>query len=104
MTLILTWIDNGKSYRTVAQALRKNIPADTRCIESRGLGEAQRAVFDYHAEVVTERLERNAEGRCALLLIQAREGESDNIGPGWKFLWEASPPPDRERFRLSQPQ
>ncbi|HKB62021.1 MAG TPA: glycosyltransferase family 39 protein [Burkholderiales bacterium] len=104
MTLILSWIDYGKSYRTVAQALRKNIPADTRCIESRGLGEAQRAVFDYHAEVVTERLERNAEGRCALLLIQAREGESDNIGPGWKFLWEGRRPRDRERFRLYQRQ
>jgi len=61
MTLILSWIDYGKSYRTVAQALKQNIPADTRCIESRGLGEAQRAVFDYHAEVVTQRLERNAE-------------------------------------------
>ena len=104
MTLILSWIDYGKSYRTVAQALRKNIPADTRCIESRGLGEAQRAVFDYHAEVVTQRLERNAEGRCALLLIQAREGESDNIGPGWKFLWEGRRPRDRERFRLYQRQ
>jgi 4-amino-4-deoxy-L-arabinose transferase-like glycosyltransferase len=104
MTLILSWIDYGKSYRTVAQALKKNIPAGTRCIESRGLGEAQRAVFDYHAEVVTQRLERSAEGRCALLLIQAREGESDNIGPGWKFLWEGRRPRDRERFRLYQRQ
>src|SRR5712692_5065038 len=104
MSLILSWIDYGKSYRTVAQALKKNIPVDTRCIESRGLGEAQRAVFDYHAEVVTQRLERSAEGRCALLLIQAREGESDTIGPGWKFLWEGRRPRDRERFRLYQRQ
>src|SRR5438093_753718 len=39
MSLILSWIDYGKSYRAVAQALKKNIPASTRCIESRGLGE-----------------------------------------------------------------
>ena len=104
MTLILSWIDYGKSYRPVAQALTKHIPAGTRCIESRGLGEAQRAVFDYHAELVTRRLERRAEGRCPLLLVQAREGESDNIGPGWKFLWEGRRPRDRERFRLYQRQ
>jgi len=104
MSLILSWIDYGKSYRTVAQALKKNIPAGTRCIESRGLGEAQRAVFDYHAEVVTQRLGRGAEARCSVLLVQAREGKSDNIGPGWKLLWEGRRPRDRERFRLYQRQ
>jgi 4-amino-4-deoxy-L-arabinose transferase-like glycosyltransferase len=104
MTLILSWIDYGKSYRTVAQALKKNIPTGAGCIESRGLGEAQRAVFDYHAEIVTQRSEHRAEGRCTLLLIQAREGESDNIGPGWRFLWEGRRPRDRERFRLYQRQ
>jgi 4-amino-4-deoxy-L-arabinose transferase-like glycosyltransferase len=104
MTLILPWIDYGKSYRPVAQALKKLIPAGTRCIESRGLGEAQRAVFDYHAGVVTQRLERRAEGRCPLLLVQARQGEPDRMGPGWKLLWEGSRPRDRERFRLYQKQ
>ena len=102
MTLILSWIDYGKSYRPVAQALTKHIPAGTRCIESRGLGEAQRAVFDYHAELVTRRLELGPEGGCPLLLVQAHVGESDNIGPGWKFLWEGRRPRDRERFRLYQ--
>src|SRR6266705_2428908 len=102
MTLILPWIDYGKSYRPVAQALKKHIPAGTRCIESRGLVEAQRAVFDYHAGVVTQRLELRAESRCPLLLVQARQGEPDRTGPGWKLLWEGSRPRDRERFRLYQ--
>ena len=104
MTLILSWIDYGKSYRPVAQALTKHIPAGNRCIESRGLGEAQRAVFDYHSEIVTQPFEHRAESRCPLLLVQAREGESDSIGPGWKFLWEGRRPRDRERFRLYQRQ
>ena len=104
MTLILPWIDYGKSYRPVALALKKHIPAGTRCIESRGLGEAQRAVFDYHAGIVTQRLERRAEGRCPLLLVQAREGQTDRMEPGWKLLWEGRRPRDRERFRLYQRQ
>jgi 4-amino-4-deoxy-L-arabinose transferase-like glycosyltransferase len=104
MTLILSWIDYGKSYHTVAQALKKNIPAGTRCIESRGLGEAQRAIFDYRVEIVTRRVEREGNTGCPLLLVQAREGDSDSIGPGWKFLWEGRRPRDRERFRLYQRQ
>ena len=102
MTLILSWIDYGKSYRQVAQALKKNIPAGTSCIESRGLDEPQRAIFDYRVEVVTRRAERHGETGCPLLLVQARQGDSDNIGPGWKFLWEGRRPRDRERYRLYQ--
>jgi len=36
--------------------------------------------------------------------VQAREGDSDNIGPEWKLLWEGRRPRDRERFRLYQRQ
>ena len=104
MTLILPWIDYGKSYRPVAQALKKHIPAGTRCIESRGLGEPQRAVFDYHAGVVTQRLERRAESRCPVLLVQARDGQTDRMEPGWKLLWEGRRPRDHERYRLYQRQ
>jgi 4-amino-4-deoxy-L-arabinose transferase-like glycosyltransferase len=102
MTLILHWIDYGKSYRLVAQALKKNIPGGTRCVESRGLGEAQRAIFDYRVEIVTRRAEVRGETGCPLLLVQAHQGDSDDIGPGWKFLWEGRRPRDRERYRLYQ--
>jgi 4-amino-4-deoxy-L-arabinose transferase-like glycosyltransferase len=102
MTLILSWIDYGKSYRQVAQALKRNIPEETPCIESRGLDEPQRAIFDYRVEVTTRRVERHGDTGCPLLLVQARLGESDNLGPGWKFLWEGRRPRDRERYRLYQ--
>ncbi len=102
MTLILSWIDYGKSYRQVAAALKKNIPQGTRCIESRGLDEPQRAIFDYRVEVLTRRVERHGDTGCPLLLVQAHQGDSDNLGPGWKFLWEGRRPRDRERYRLYQ--
>jgi hypothetical protein len=34
--------------------------------------------------------------------VQAHQGDSDNLGPGWKFLWEGRRPRDRERYRLYQ--
>ena len=104
MTLILAWIDYGKSYRPVAVSLKKALPAGGYCIESSGLGETQRAVFDYHAEIVTERLERGGARRCPVLLVQARVGERDRVGPEWKLLWEGNRPRDRERYRLYQRQ
>ena len=100
MTLLLQWIDYGKSYRAVALALKKHIPESTRCIESRGLDEAQRAIFDYRVEVVTLRAEHHGDTGCPVLLVQARQGESDSIGPEWKLVWEGRRPRDRERYRL----
>jgi 4-amino-4-deoxy-L-arabinose transferase-like glycosyltransferase len=100
MTLLLSWIDYGKSYRPVADSLRRAMPAKSNCMESRGLGEAQRAAFDYHAGIVTLRAETNGATRCSLLLVQASPDAADRIGKGWKLIWEGSRPRARERYRL----
>jgi 4-amino-4-deoxy-L-arabinose transferase-like glycosyltransferase len=100
MTLWLSWIDYGKSYRPVALSLQKALPKNNRCIESRGLGEAQRAAFDYHADITTVRLERNNAPDCPLLLVQSREGSNDPIPAGWVQIWEGNRPHDKERYRL----
>jgi 4-amino-4-deoxy-L-arabinose transferase-like glycosyltransferase len=104
MTLWLPWIDYGKTYRPVslslAAALKKaGLPAKS-CIASRGLGEAQRAVFDYHANIVTRRLEVFPQASCAALLVQSSAGAPDRNGPGWRRIWEGNRPRDRERYRL----
>ena len=100
MTLWLPWIDYGKNYAGVARELRRAIPAGTQCIESRNLGLAQRAAFDYHAGVRTQRAEAGRSGKCNIVLVQLRIGEERDIGPGWKRIWEGSRPRERERYRL----
>ena len=102
MLLWLPWIDYGKSYRPVARALQANLPNQRGCVASRGLGEAQRAAFDYHAGIVTERAETRAGRRCALLLIQENARvPAANPGASWKKLWEGNRVGDRsEKFRL----
>ena len=106
MTLWLPWIDYGKSYRPVAISLataikRTGLSKDA-CMESRGLGEVQRAVFHYHGGIVTRRLEVHPRSNCPLLLVQAdaRQTGADRTGPGWRRVWEGNRPRDRERFRL----
>jgi 4-amino-4-deoxy-L-arabinose transferase-like glycosyltransferase len=111
MTLLLSWIDYGKTYAPVARslsgALKKVAPGGARCIESRGLGESQRAALDYHAGIVTLQAERHGDTQCPLLLVQARPGDREVESAGargvrstWKRVWEGNRPRDRERYRL----
>lgn len=101
MTLWLSWIDYGKTYRPVALAIRKALPANIRCVESRQLGESQRAALDYHAGIVTQRVEIHGANRCPALLVQGRPGEEDRaLAANWKRIWEGNRPRDRERYRL----
>jgi 4-amino-4-deoxy-L-arabinose transferase-like glycosyltransferase len=102
MTLWLPWIDYGKTYGEVAASLQRALPPEARapgaCIQSIGLGKAQRAAFHYHAGIVTRRNEVSPNPHCALLLVQS--GENDSTPQGWIRLWEGSRPRDSEHFRL----
>lgn len=102
MLLWLPWIDHGKSYRPVARSLLAHLPKHAGCIASHGLGEAQRAAFDYHAGIVTERTEIRPRPECKLLLVQdnARLPEK-SPGAQWKKIWEDHRAGDRaEILRL----
>lgn len=100
-TLWLGWIDYAKSYRPVAASMHKVLPASARCVESRGLGETQRAVFHYHAGLLTRRAEVHGRTDCPYLLVQSNTREpAVDPGPGWVRIWEGNRPRDRERYRL----
>lgn len=100
-TLWLDWIDYGKTYRPVAANLKKALPANVRCVESRGLGLTQRAVFHYHADLTTRPVERHGISDCPYLLVQSStRGRAVDPGPRWIRIWEGSRPRDRERYRL----
>lgn len=102
MLLWLPWIDYGKSYAKLARTLHASLPKQPGCIASRGLGEAQRAAFDYHAGIVTQRTEIRSRHDCPLLLVQsnARVPEA-SPGASWRKLWEGNRVGDRtEKFRL----
>ncbi len=102
MLLWLPWIDHGKSYRHLAQKLAASLPKHAGCIASQGLGEAQRAAFDYHAGIVTQRMEIRTRHDCQLLLLQENARlPAAHPGAAWKKIWEGNRAGDRsEKFRL----
>ena len=46
-SLILPWFDYGKTYRPVAEAIAKALPADHGCLAERGLSDTQLASLAY---------------------------------------------------------
>ncbi len=100
-TLFIGWVDTTKSYRSVIADMQRAMPAQYRCMASRDLGEAQRAMLHYFAGIRSERLETRPRSACDLLLVQGLPLDETVPPPGWTKIWEGHRPGDKdERLRL----
>jgi hypothetical protein len=84
--------------------MQRAMPAKYRCMASRELGEAQRAMLHYFADIKTQRVETRSKAlSCDLLLVQGRPLDESVMNSDWKKIWEGHRPGDKdERFRLYQ--
>jgi 4-amino-4-deoxy-L-arabinose transferase-like glycosyltransferase len=100
-TIWLPYVDSRRSYRPVAESLAAHVPSGT-CVAGRNLGEPQRALLEYFANVVTVRDDLPQANRCEALLVQV--GGSDSADPpdsAWEKVWEGRRRgDDTERFVL----
>lgn len=103
-TLFIGWVDTQKSYRSMIADMGRAMPAQYRCMASRDLGEAQRAMLHYFAGIRTLRVETKPKAfACDLLLVQGRPLDEQMMTSDWKKIWEGHRPGDKdERFRLYQ--
>jgi len=100
--LFVGWVDAGKSYRSMIADMQKMLPPQYQCIASQNLGEPQRAMLHYFANIITYRLDIPERHRdCDLTLVQGVASEEYvPLGP-WQKIWEGARPGDRlERYRL----
>jgi 4-amino-4-deoxy-L-arabinose transferase-like glycosyltransferase len=95
MTLGVPLVDQARSYRAVATKLVTALPPNFRCIASKNLGDAQRALLDYFIGLRAIRVETPASGRCNALLVQAVSEREPAAPPGWSERWRGSRPGDR---------
>lgn len=95
------WLDYAKSYRSMTSAISLALPSDVSCVASRGLGEAQRALFEYFMGLRTQRTEIGRGGACAILLVQTTQRAELPAAVGWREIWRGNRPGERfERFIL----
>jgi 4-amino-4-deoxy-L-arabinose transferase-like glycosyltransferase len=97
-TLLMPWIDYGKSYRSISADFRNALGSQPGCIVRQGLGLAQRASLDYYSGIRT--VGANPAGNCRYLIMQTGP-RSEKALPGWTLILEASRPGDKnEQLRL----
>jgi 4-amino-4-deoxy-L-arabinose transferase-like glycosyltransferase len=103
-TLFIGWVDTQKSYRSMIADMTRAMPPQHRCMASRDVGEAQRAMLHYFAGIRTLRIETRPKAfACELLLVQGRPLDEQMMTAEWKKIWEGHRPGDKdERFRLYQ--
>ena len=86
-----TYLDSLKGYRAVALALAAQLPGDRQCIASRGLGEGERALFDYFVGLRTRRIESDpSAAQCDVLLVQSLTGTDNALPLPWRQQWQGA--------------
>jgi len=86
-TIWLPYLDSRRSYRSVAESLSVALPREG-CVASRNLGDSQRVLFKYFADLVTIRSETAPTDQCnALLVQQGRDDRERAIPVGWQLVW-----------------
>jgi hypothetical protein len=101
MTLWLPWLNYAQSYASVAAEIETHLPATYRCVDTDGVGPAQRASFGYLGQVNFSRGSKNS--GCELLLVQddglRRRGAAlKKISGDVTLLWQGRRPSDRHEF------
>ena len=102
--LFVGWLDAGKSYRSMIADMQQALPPNYRCMASQNLGEPQRAMLHYFADIITFRTGIPDRQRdCDLMLVQG-DATAEYAPPGsWRKIWEGARPGDNvERYRLYQ--
>jgi 4-amino-4-deoxy-L-arabinose transferase-like glycosyltransferase len=90
MSLWLPFLDDAKSYRSVAAAMQGHVPAEA-CVTGRDLTEPQRAMFHYYSGVVAGR-------DCPLLLVHTSSPAAPELGKRWTLVWRGTRPGDEKEF------
>jgi 4-amino-4-deoxy-L-arabinose transferase-like glycosyltransferase len=99
MTLGVPLVDQARSYRDVAARLASELPFDFNCIARSNVGDAQRALLNYFANITTVSIEMPAARVCNALLVQAAPLKMPrSLGPEWEEAWRGSRPGDRHEL------
>ena len=98
MTLGAPLVDQARSYRAVSARIVEALPGNFRCIARHNVGDAQRALLDYFANITSIPQGHPAAGACRALLVQASPLKVPVVAPEWVEAWRGSRPGDRHEL------
>jgi 4-amino-4-deoxy-L-arabinose transferase-like glycosyltransferase len=98
MTIGLPLVEEARSYRKVAARIVEELPPGFTCIARHNLGDPQRALLDYFANIRTVREDLPQASMCRALLVQAQPLKLPVIGAEWSETWRGSRSGDRNEL------
>ena len=103
-SLWMPWFDYGKTFRTVAVALKNELPENPGCIAGTSLPLSFLASLDYFVDIRTVPQKSEEARHCSWLLVQGNVRHQETLtAVGWRKVWEGNRPSDRQasdKFRL----
>ena len=103
-TLLMPWIDYGKTYRSIATGMAKALPPKIDCIVNANLPNAVLGTLDYFSGIRTVPLTSTSAGKCHWLVMYGEPRDAKKMADaGWRKVWEGNRPSDRrsnEKTRL----
>ena len=102
-TLWLPWINDAKSYRAVFSSMKLALGTEYNCVFGSGLGESERGMLHYVANIITKAKTSSPETDCDYWLSQgsAKQSPTDVDRQQWTLIWQGARSGDmRERFYL----
>lgn len=98
--LYLPAVNYLQSYRATAAAMSANLPQTRTCIAAANLGDPQRAMLDYFANLRFVPIEFNHVTVCEWLVTQGGNEKTQKLDAKWQLVWEGSRPRDEMEQRL----
>ena len=94
-------VDHVRSYRQPVNTVAGFIESAPGCVIGTNIGEPQRAMFDYFANIRFVAPKSEAAANCSWLLIQGSKTSAPDVAALWSLVWEGARPAERvEQFRL----
>lgn len=99
-TLLLPWIDEAKSYRSVFEDLSLHLDSAWNiddCMASIDLGESEAPMLYYFAGILHRPIAEGETTRCRWLIVQGRDAPFEP-GSSWTPVWSGARPGDNDEL------
>ena len=100
-TLLLPWLDEAKSYRSVFEDLRTRLDTewnDGDCMASVGLGESEAPMLYYFTGVQHVPTNTPNATACTWLIVQSQPGNASAPPGDWQLYWSGTRPNDTDEL------
>ncbi|CAJ0864803.1 ArnT family glycosyltransferase [Ralstonia flatus] len=105
-TLLLPWLDEAKSYRSVFDSLGVKLAPAWRmddCMASLHLGESEAPMLRYFTGILHQPVGQSTAQHCRWLIVQDSHAHARTPGMEWTLFWSGARHGDRnERLRVFQ--